>query len=260
MVPTAMPTTSATVWYAMPSRPTSRITLRCSSGSKARARSRSRNSSRRSWLAARVNEGSVSLTSTSEPWRTVRRTELTYWLCMRVKSQARRSVPSAQRCCLASPRGKEPAGLSLVRGHYQAHPETVRVVPNDGVSGQSVYRAGELAGCGAAALIDQSPDRPIALATRRASLRVSNCMAWSSSPQRGGSGEISHTGSLSRCCLITYMARPGVLFGSCTAIAKSSPTVGVMARAKEPTANSFVRAVKEGGLMNSLRKPRAQGQ
>ena len=88
------------------------------------------------------------------------------------------------------------------------------------------YRVGELTGWGTAALIDQSPDRPIAVATRRASLRVSNNMAWSSSPQRGGSGEISHTGSLSRCCLITYMARPGILFGSCRAIAKSSPKLG----------------------------------
>jgi hypothetical protein len=78
-----------------------RITSRCSSEIWARARSRSRNDSPAAGSDAVVGPGHVPSKSTAMPSRTRLRTPFTFWLCIIVKSQARRLVPHCEQCCLA---------------------------------------------------------------------------------------------------------------------------------------------------------------
>ena len=96
------------------SRPTSRITWRCSGGNLPIAVSRSRNSSvgmAFDWRVSCV----ASVNSTWLPSRIPRRRSLTCWLCKIVNSQARRLVPGCHKCCLATARVRQLCTRSSAR-------------------------------------------------------------------------------------------------------------------------------------------------
>jgi hypothetical protein len=78
--------------------------------------SRSRNESPAVGSVAAVGNGHLSSNSTAMPSREQRRTPFTFWLCIRVKSQAWRLVPNCQRCCFAIARTRVSWTLGMVLG------------------------------------------------------------------------------------------------------------------------------------------------